>query len=176
MARNSIDDAIERRARERDVGGDRLVALRMDFELDGEILLSVGQTWDRRLGDFDGEAEIAVVVRIHPGQRAAVEWFARWLDEHDYRREHPPEIDLGNLDAFVVDDDPTHAYSAMFAGGRRGGKTWIAVALCVAYAIRYPNAIVWLGSPVEGNDGEIRRYAAGVIAAEWIDRETTADG
>lgn len=176
MPRNSIDDAIERRRRERDVGGERLVTMRIDFALNGETLLSVGGVWDRRLDDYEAEAESGVLVEIHEGQLAAVQWFAAWLGEHAIRRDNPLAIDLDDPGAALVDTDPAHAYSALFAGGRRGGKTWIAVALCVAYAIQFPRSIVWLTAPAETKLEEIRRYVAGCVAPEWIDRETFADG
>lgn len=175
-ASNTVDEAIDRQERDREQAGTRLIDLRLDFELDGETLLSVGDRWDRKLEDFDGEADNAVVVRIHPGQRKAVEWFAAWLDAHDDRRDTPPTITTEDLDKFEIDTAPEHAYSALFAGGRRGGKTWIACALAVAYAIRYPNAIVWLVSPNEGKADELRRYIGGTLAPEWIDHETIADG
>jgi hypothetical protein len=175
-ARRSIDDIIERRRREHDAAGERFVDLAIRFELDDEPLLEAGGRWDRRLDDFDGQAESGVVVRIHPGQRAAVAWFAAWLDAHADRRDSPPPLPEGALDAdFVLDTDPTTVYSAMFAGGRRAGKTWIAVALAVAYAVRFPGAIVWLVSPADTQDDELRRYATSTIAPEWRDRET-ADG
>lgn len=177
MKGRSIEDAINRRQRESDPdGGERYTDMAIDFELDGELLLATGGRWDRRLHDFDGPAEAAIVVRIHAGQRRAVEWFSSWLTAHDDRRENPPRLTAEDLEAFAIDLDPAHSYSAMFAGGRRGGKTWIAVALSVAYAVRYPGAIVWLTSPIEGNDSEIRRYVAGVLPSEWIDRETASDG
>ena len=46
MPRSSVSDAIERRRRERDEGGERYVSLRMDLELDDEMILSVGGVWD----------------------------------------------------------------------------------------------------------------------------------
>lgn len=173
---HSLNDFIERRRRERDAGGERFVDLRLDFEIEDLEILSVGGRWDRRAGCFDIEASAAVVVRIHPGQQRAVEWFAAWLEAHELRRERRPGDQLGELAGFEVDTAPEHVYSALLAGGRRAGKTWIAVALCVAYAIRFPGAIVWLVSPSAEKHDEIRRYVDGFVAAEWIDRETHAEG
>ncbi len=168
--RPSYEDAIERRRRERELGGERLVDLRLDFELDGQGLLSVGGVWDRRLADFDGEADTGAVVRVHPGQRRAVEWFATWLDAHAERRDNPPAIDA---DAYEIDSDPTRVYSALFAGGRRAGKTYVAVGLIAgAYAVRFPGAIAWMVSPSEPKHDELRRYVHGLLPREWIDRET----
>lgn len=177
MPRNGIDDAIERLQRANDADGVRYVDLRLELELAGEVMLSVGGRWDRQVDEFIGDADGAVVVRMHDGQRTAVSWFADWLDEHAIRRENPPTLTPAQLDGdFELDTDPTHAYSALFAGGRRGGKSWIAIALCVAYAIRFPGAIVWIVSSADTKHEELRRYMAGVLAAEWIDRETEAIG
>lgn len=178
----SIDDAIERRRHEREAGGGRLIDLRLDFELDGEIVLSVGGVWDRRLRDYETdeegnpiEAPTGVVVRMHPGQVRAVEWFARWLAAHRDRRVSPPSLEELDLENFEIDTAPEHVYSALFAGGRRGGKTWIAVALAMAYAIAFPKAIVWIVSPSDQKHDEVRRYAGGALAASWLESET-ADG
>lgn len=170
---SSVDDTIERLQREGDPDGPRLVAMRLDFEdARGEILLSVGGTWDRRFKEYEGESEKAVVVRIHEGQDAAVRWFATWLAAHAERRESPPVFTLDELESEGLDLDPAHVYSALHAGGRRGGKTWIAVADGAAYAVAFPGSIVWIVSPSDQKHDEVRRYMAGVLAADWIDRET----
>lgn len=181
---HSIDAAIDRIDRESEVGGGRLVDLAMAFVLVDEpvndnapaesLLLSAGGRWDKRLSDFDGDAETGVVVRLHPGQRKALEWFRSWLEAHDDRRVHPPKFTAAQLDDdnFELDVDPAHAYSALFAGGRRAGKTWIAIAAAVVYAVMYPKAIVWVVSPNDQKHDEIRRYLANTIAKPWLERQT----
>ena len=178
MPRSGVEEAIERRRRERELGGERLVQLRIDFELDGVTVLQVGGVWDRRLDDFDENIAPTerAVISMHAGQLRAVEWFADWLIAHIERRDTPPPFDPDDPAILEIDDDPAHAYSALFAGARRGGKTWIAVALCVAYAIQFPGSIVWLVSPADTKHDEIRRYVMGCVPAEWLDRETYADG
>ncbi len=176
----SRDEAIERRRRARDVGGEMLVDMRIDFEDDaGDVLLSVGGVWDRLLSSADNqyvaESERGVVVRIHEGQDRAVRWFASWLAEHYVRRDNPPLISIEELESEELDVDPDHVYSALFAGGRRGGKTWIAVADAVAYAVMFPGSIVWIVSPSDQKHDEVRRYISGVVPAEWLDRETVSE-
>jgi len=164
--------------------GDNLVDLRLDFELGDEVMLSVGGVWNRRLEDFDtdpdtGEArqaETGVVVRMHPGQAQSVAWFAGWLDEHQERRLNPPPFDPYDPEAAELDNDPSHAYAALFAGGRRGGKSWIAVALAAAYAVMFPGSIVWIVSPSDRKHDEVRRYMSALLAEAWVDRETHEDG
>jgi len=180
MGRHRAQEASdhERRRHERDPGGGAVVDMRLDFEHGADLLLSVGGSWDRRLRDYDGEAETGVVVRVHPGQRRAVEWFATWLAVHAGRRDDPPDPNTAADDE--LDVDPASVFSALFAGGRRGGKTWIAAALCAAYAVQFPEAIVWVVSPTRGRDDtkadEVRRYMTALLAPEWIARQTVATG
>lgn len=173
---NAVDEAINRLRREEETGEGREIDLRIDFELDGLLMLTVGGVWDRRvspaLNEYAGEAETGVVVRLHPGQKRAVEWFATWLEAHRERRDNPPPMPSFDLESFEIDTEASHAYSALFAGGRRGGKTWIVVACAVAYAIMYPKAIIWIASPSDEKHDEIRRYLQGTIAEEWLDRQT----
>lgn len=185
MGRPSLETEVERLRQEAEHGARRFIDLRIRFELDDldardagiepeEVCaLDVGGRWDRRSGDFDGEAESAVVVRFHPGQRAAVEWFAGWLEAHRERRDHPPAFDITELED-LVDTAPEHAYSALFAGGRRAGKTWKAVALLVAYAVAFPGSIIWLVAPNMNKVAELRRYLDEFLADEWIDSDTAA--
>lgn len=156
------------------------VDMRLDFESSDDLLLSVGGVWDRRLEEYDRdyEPQTGVVVRVHPGQRRAVEWYARWLAVHAGRRDDPPAPAEDGEDE--IDFDPAAAFSSLFAGGRRGGKTWIAAAMCAAYAVEFPNAIVWAVSPSRGRDDtkadEIRRYMTDLLAPAWIRRQTVATG
>jgi hypothetical protein len=172
---SSLDDVIERLNREDSAEGDRFVDMRLDVEHEdrpGEILLTIGGRWDRRLEEYVAEAEGAVVIRIHDGQDPAIRWFCAWLAEHACRRDSPPIVTLDELEAEDLDVDPAHAYSALFAGGRRGGKTWIAVACAAIYALLFPRSIIWIVSPSDQKHDEVRRYMAGVLAATWIDHET----
>jgi hypothetical protein len=154
-----------------------LVDMRLDFEFADKVLLRVGGVWDRRLGDYVGDAKTGVAVRVHAGQRDSVTWFRRWLCVHAGRRDTPPvSVDI---DA-EIESDPSEVYSALLAGGRRGGKTWIGAAFCAAYAVQFPNAIVWVVSPSRGRDDtkadELRRYLINLLAPEWIARQTVATG
>jgi hypothetical protein len=180
---NNIDAAIERVQRANAKDGERYVDMAMAFVHVSEPaneneqpvetpMLTRGGRWDRLLVDYDGEAETGVVVRLHNGQRDAVDWFKAWLAEHDTRRLAPPKFTAKDLENFELDVHPSHAYSALFAGGRRAGKTWIAVACAVVYAMMYPKAIVWIVSPSDQKHDEVRRYLQGTIADEWLERQT----
>lgn len=176
MGRRGISEAaaLEARRRERDVGGGAIVDLCIDVEFNGEIVLSVGGRWDRRLDDFDGEAETSVIARPHAGEMKTIMWFASWLAVHAGRRDEPPELDEEALDSLTVPDD--EVYSAMMAGGRRGGKTWTGALFCALYAVMFPNAIVWVVNPNDQKHDEVRRYMSRLLDPAWVLRETQADG
>jgi hypothetical protein len=151
--------------------------MRIDVEFDGETVISVGGRWDRRLGEFDGEAENVVVIEPHVGQIKTVMWFRDWLGVHAGRRDDPPSIDeaaLAALDDHIV--NPAEVFSSLLAGGRRAGKTWIAALCCALYAVQFPGAIVWVVNPTDGDHDEVRRYMSHLLEAAWIARETAADG
>ncbi len=151
-----------------------MVPLRIEFEHEdtGEVLLRAGGLWDKRFDCFEGSGDKRVAVRFHEGQRKAVAWFASWLEAHRGRRDNPPAFTLSQLETMELDVDPTHVYSSLFAGGRRGGKTWIACAMAVAYSLAFPKAIVWIVSPNDQKHDEIRRYLNDFIASLWLDQQT----
>jgi hypothetical protein len=176
-ARSSTrDDKIQKFHRITDGAALRFVDMRLDFEHAGDVLLSIGGVWDRieslQSRDYIRESDRRVVVRIHDGQEKAVRWFATWLAAHAHRRVSPPAFSLEELEQATLDVDPAHAYSALFAGGRRGGKTWIAAADAAAYAVAFPGSIVWIVSPSDQKHDEIRRYLPGVIPVEWLEHQT----
>jgi len=172
-ARLSEAAALERRRRERREGGGAVVDMRIDIEIADEIVLSCGGRWDRRLEDFDGEAQTRVLVTPHEGQVDTVLWFRSWLMVHAWRRDHPPDFNPDDEETVTPSDE---VFSALLAGGRRSGKTYIAAVLCAMYAIQFPGAIVWILNPSNEKHDEVRRYMSQLLMPEWISRETQADG
>lgn len=171
---------IERRRRLGDADV-QLVDMRLDIEVAGQLVLSCGGRWDRRLEDWAGDAdscETAAVARLHPGQAEATEWFSRWLAVHAWRRDHPPTDT--DLEEETWSGDDRDVYSALISGGRRGGKTFWAATAVAAYAVQFPGAIVWCLSPSRGKDdtkpNEIRRYMSRLLLPSWIARQTDATG
>lgn len=212
MASNrSIAEVLARGELEQTSESDRFVEMAFAIDYgDGRDPLRLGGRWDRLDDCYVSKAakgDPGRAVRVHPGQRTAVEWFASWLSAHAFRRleegaSEPSLLSPEVLDAMpfemrvaldahlegrhaegaaiadiaehdlAIDTDPAHAYAALFAGGRRGGKSWIAVALSVAYAVAFPRAIVWLVSATNTTDDELQRYVLEMVPREWIDRET----
>lgn len=172
--RTSEAEALERRRRERDPNGGAVVDMRIDIEFNGELVLSFGGRWDRRLEEYDGEAETGVIFTPHAGQMPAVEWFKGWLGVHAGRRDDPPPMPE-DIDDFDISTDPSEVFSSLFAGGRRGGKTRIGAVFCAGYAVQFADAIVWVVNPSAEKHDEVRRYMSTLLAPEWVTRET-ADG
>lgn len=180
MRRGGSESSSNEKRRREEEDGSAFVDMRLDFELNGEILLAVGGRWNLRDKEYEGDVDTAksgVVVRIHPGQEKATRWYAGWLAAHKWRRDHPPP--LSDLED-EIDTDPNCVYSALMSGGRRGGKTFWGAAAVAAYNIEFPGAITWALSPSRGRDDtkadEIRRYMKALLAPEWIQRQTVATG
>lgn len=180
MPRAAETRAIEQRRRAGD-DSSNLVDMALDFKFNGQVLLSCGGRWNRRLGDWEGDVDTCdtgTEVDLHPGQVKATKWFAGWLAVHAGRRDDPPPD--AELDDEEISTDPFEVYSAICAGGRRAGKTYWAMAAAAGYAVQFPGAIVWIVSPSRGRDDtkpdEIRREMIRILAPEWIQRQTVATG
>ncbi len=186
--RESESASLERRRRERLPGGGAVVDMRLDVEFGDEVIVSVGGRWDRRqqaydpviegteLGDPNG-AESCTTTRPHAGEIPTILWFMAWLNVHAHRRDNPPVLDddaLAALETKAV--DPSEVFAVLLAGGRRGGKTWTAALCCAIYAVLFPHSIIWVINPSQKKHDECRRYFGALLGADWIDRETEADG
>ncbi len=134
----------------------RLCDLQVDFVNDetGEHLARLGGQWDRGVKDFIGDAPRSRVIRLHKGQLEFSRWFCDvWLPAH--------------INGWPVDETPI--YTALVAGGRRGGKTFMLTALSLAYACAVPGAIVWIVVPsdIEGYGEELMSYLEKLMPRDW---------
>ncbi len=148
---------VARRLDEADPASDRFIDLQLDLvdEVTGEVLLRVGGRWDRRRREYlERDAQRSRVLRFHRGQVEKVRWWRRWFEDH-----------LRFLDGQVRLE--AAVYSALWAGGRRGGKTFAGVASCVAYAVGVPESIVWIVCPTEGDFEEVTDYLHNFMPASW---------
>ncbi|MDQ3276644.1 MAG: hypothetical protein M3Q39_16840 [Actinomycetota bacterium] len=106
-----------------------------------EEILRVGGRWDRSRKKWSGEATKVVVLRVHRGQEAAARWLARWFRCRitgkwgDFKR----------------------VWSALFLGGRRGGKSHLACVALILYAVAFPRALVWAISPTQEETDELEQ-------------------
>ncbi|GAC1660294.1 MAG: hypothetical protein PVS2B1_17150 [Candidatus Dormibacteraceae bacterium] len=113
----------------------------------GETLLRVGGRWDGLAETFDGEAKSCIIVYAKESQVQIVREFAAWLA------------------AFIAREPRKRMM--LTGGGRRGGKSFIMVALLVALAIAVPEALVWLVSPNLTKRDELERYIKEIVPPAW---------
>lgn len=154
---SSRNQSIQRMAEERLDAAARVSAASLDLQLDlvdersGELIARFGGKWNRHLRDYVGDAPRSRVIRLHPGQLDAAEWFDEWLAGH-MAGDTPPE---------------DRVFDAAFTGGRRGGKSALAFTLSVAYAIAVPGSIVWLVCPSDAFFKEPMEYLESIMPVEW---------
>lgn len=96
---------------------------------------------------FDGDAEKCVVIYAKESQVAIVVEFAAWLEAFIARQPRKRMLLTG--------------------GGRRGGKSFIMVALVVALAIAVPDALCWLVSANLTKRDELERYLKEIVPPDW---------
>lgn len=114
-------------------------------------LLRVGGRWDRKLKRWAGEATRAAIFRLHRGQEKAARWLARWFECKV----------TGDWRAFK------RVYSALFNGGRRSGKSHLAVVALALYAVAFPNSLCWGISPTQEETDELESALRGMVPREW---------
>ena len=134
--------------------GERFVDLAIQIRTveTGEELLKVGGRWDRRLKRYSGPPSEARLLSVHQGQLAAAEWFCEWL-----RRKSS-----GDWSGF------RRAYSLLLVGGRRGGKTHLAVLSLVIYAVASPGSFVAAISPTQAETLELERALREIMPRAWF--------
>ena len=121
-------------------------------------LATFGGTWDRRRGHFTtprGRVRQRMLdVRFHTGQEESARWFVAWL-----RR-------------FLSGDwsGAARDWSALLVGGRRSGKTHLACAIMIVFAVAVPKAKLWAISPTLETGNEIDEAFAEQIPGPWIVR------
>lgn len=149
--------SIQRLAEERLDAAARVSAASLDLQLDlvderdGSLIARFGGLWNRHVKDYVGDAPRSRVIRLHPGQLEAAEWFDEWIEGH------------------LAGDVPAseRIFDAAFTGGRRGGKSALAFTLAVAYALTVPNSIVWVITPSDAFFGEPLEYLESIMPKDW---------
>jgi hypothetical protein len=153
-SQQSIQQAADRRLDAADRGSDRYSDYQIDWvDYSGERLSRFGGRWDRNVRDYASDAPRSRVIRMHPGQEPAARWFDDWLAQHigAIERSGPP------------------IYSALLAGGRRGGKTHFASNAGCAYAVAVPDSIVWLVAPSDSFYEELIGYVEDCLPRSWYE-------
>jgi hypothetical protein len=141
--------------REQTNESDRYIDLRLDVgSIDGtESILSVGGKWDRKVKRYVENGTTAKVVKLHPGQLEAGRWFVAWLKAH--------------LAKAVITEHGHVMRSLLLAGGRRGGKSDLAIKLAIAYAICVPRSRVWIVSPNFPKTEEVELSLLEFLPRKW---------
>lgn len=124
-------------------------------------LCRVGGRWDRRKRRWaPGIAKKLLVLRFHRGQEAAARWMALWLR------------------AFVTNvwTATKRAWSALFIGGRRSGKTHLVLAMFVVFGVMNPGARMWAISPTLETGDELDQGLRELLPRGWYIRRQAKTG
>lgn len=90
-------------------------------------------------------------VRLHPGQLDGAQWFCDWL--------------RGYLDGTTPPEE--QVFDALFAGGRRGGKSALMFTLGVCFALAIPGVIVCIVTPSDAFYAEPIKYLEAIMPKSW---------
>lgn len=157
MAAGSTEAIVERRLAEGEEAGDRFLDLRIDLvrKRTGEILLTTGGRYDRRDKRYSDEpARVRRVLGIQEAQVVAARWFAEWFAAR-------------RAGEFLRTPEGKPIFSVALVGGRRAGKSDLAIRLAIAYAVAFTRSIVWIVTPTEADQPEIDRVLEELLPAGW---------
>ncbi len=131
---------------------------------DEEEILRIGGRWDRTQRAWVGEVAQVAVIRITRGgaQERAARWLARWFRSHV----------TGDWAGMTRWDEKSAkhvraVWSCLLSGGRRSGKSHLACAALVMFAVLYPEAIVWAISPTQDETAELETAIRKMLPAAW---------
>lgn len=125
----------------------------------GQRLLTVGGIWDKRAKRYVGNAPTEHTIALQPAQMDAAPWLCEWFARFAASR-HAAEPA-----AAWADFD--RAWSVLFHGGRRGGKSHLACVALAAFAVMVPGTTCWAVSPTEERTEELRAAIASVLPRAW---------
>ena len=131
----------------------------------GERLITLGGIWDKRERRYVGNTRAGeTVIRVQPAQIEAARWLCEW-----FRRfaEYQEGKCAGDADADAVWRDFGRVFSVLFHGGRRAGKSHLACAALVMYAIMVPGSLCWAVSPREKETEELRTALVRMLPGKW---------
>lgn len=125
-----------------------------------EEVVRVGGVWDRvRRRWAKRRAAKVRVIRVPRGsdQEEPARWLGLWLRLYAQGKRGPHWEALGQ-----------RVYTMMMLGGRRGGKTHLAMVFAILFAILVPRALVWAISPTQDETDELDAVIAAIIPARII--------
>lgn len=127
-----------------------------------EHLLRIAGCWDRRRKRWVKGVKISglLILRFHRGQEAAARWLADWMRR--WQR--------GDWEGCV------RVFVALLIGGRRSGKTHLACAIMIAFAVLSPGAREWAISPTLETGEELDANFCDLIPRRWYKRRQAKTG
>ncbi len=133
---------------ERAFGDDRYVALQLVLrERDCDVVGRFGGKWDRLEERFAGRSDACRVIDLNANQLEAVSFFITWQAKRQ-RGERREVI-------------------AFIGGARRGGKSYVSVALGLAFAVDHPGSIVAIVSPTFSKRDQLERQLKALVPSSW---------
>lgn len=138
----------------------------------GEELVRVGGKWDRRLKRYTANAKNVRVLAVHKGQEVAARWFAGWLRFKCKEVAALKRLRKKTKDAVKKLQEKIWAgfrrvWSALFIGGRRGGKSRLAVwAVCI-FATTFGGSNSWCISPTQEETEELEAAIRETLPRSW---------
>ena len=173
MARSALVRSVERllelEQQESQAIVDMAISLRVcDVDVDGtepryrtetdEILIEVGGRWNRRTKKWDlAEADGCKIVRVPRGgdQEVAARWFAEWLRRAAIGPRGP------HWEGF------RRVWTVLLEGGRRGGKSYLAVVALCMFAVAVPRQLCWAISPTQEETDELEQAIREQLPRAW---------
>jgi|SRR5579885_227850 len=113
-----------------------------------EVLLEAGGRWDRLSKNWAGRGETFISLELHAGQLEAARFLVRWF--------------RARASGQIFREADRSVFSVMLHGGRRAGKTDLAIKAALTYAVLRPRSNVWLISEnipkTEELEGEVFHF------------------
>ena len=117
----------------------------------GEYLVTVGGTWDKRERRYIGPSETGMVIELQPAQINAARWLCDWFTCYK----------TGDWTGF------RRVWSALFHGGRRGGKSNLACTALVVFAVLCPGSRIFAVSPTIRETDELLMALRDMMPTHW---------
>ena len=114
--------------------------------------MTVGGRWDRVDRCYVGPAETGRVVRLQPSKTEPAVWMAEWLRRWIKR-------DWAGFQ---------RCWSVLWRGGRRAGKSHLAIVCLVLFAVLVPGAIIWAVAPKDDELDELIEAIAQHLPRDWV--------
>lgn len=122
-----------------------------------ETILRVGGRWDPNTRTWSSsEPETAVRYRMHRGQEPAARKFAAWLPRYVSQNFAGEPLAPGG-----------RLFDIFLRGGRRGGKTHVAIVFVILFCLAKRDRIVHALSAIADTSVELQSGLAALIPPEW---------